>query len=146
MATEKQIEYVVNALENSHIDEFLGHLNGAKEGVGFVLKILNESGSPLTAGDISEKMSVSTARVAVLLQKMLKKDLIVKKAYEKDGRVTIVELTAHGKDVALSMQSEMNKHVSAVIDGVGMEKIMVFIALASEIEEVARTNIDVSEI
>ncbi len=66
-------------------------------GMYYVLRILYESSSELTAGEISEKFQVSTARTAVMLSSLEKKGYIQKAKAKDDGRKTIVRLTSLGK-------------------------------------------------
>ena len=141
MATKEQIEYVFSNFMQSQPTEFLRLLNGAKAGVGYVLKILNETDHPITAGEISDKMNVSTARVAVLLRKMINKDFIVKESDKSDARVTIVKLTDYGRQMANAMRQEMQEHLSVIIDTMGMDKINEFILLSNEIKTIAETKL-----
>lgn len=141
MATKEQINYVFINMIQSQPVEFLRLINGAKEGIGCVLKILNDEDCPVTAGEISNKMNVSTARVAVLLRKMVNKNYIIKETDKFDARITIVKLTDFGRQTANAMQSEMQEHLSTVIDSVGMDKINQFIALSNEIKEIAETKL-----
>lgn len=146
MASPEQINYVFNKLILSQPVELLQLINGANAGIGCVLKILNESDHPITAGEISKKMNVSTARVAVLLRKMLNKNYILKESDILDARVTIVKLTDFGKQTANAMQTEMQEHLSIVIDTMGMDKINQFISLSNEIKNIAETKLSVKTI
>lgn len=141
MATKEQINYVFTNLMQSQPTEFLRLLNGAKAGIGHVLKILNETDCPVTAGEISDKMNVSTARVAVLLRKMVKKNFIVKETDKFDARITIVKLTDYGRQTANAMREEMQEHISVIIDTMGMDKINEFISLSNEIKTVVETKL-----
>lgn len=143
MATEEQINYVFTNMIQSQPVEFLRLINGAKEGIGYVLKILNETERPVTAGEISDKMNVSTARVAVLLRKMVNKNFITKETDKCDARITIVRLTDFGRQTANAMQAEMQEHLSIVIDSMGMDKINQFIVLSNEIKEIAETKLSI---
>lgn len=143
MATKEQINYVFTNMIQSQPVEFLRLINGAKAGIGYVLKILNETDRPVTAGEISDKMNVSTARVAVLLRKMVNKNFITKETDKFDARITIVRLTDFGRQTANAMQSEMQQHLSIVIDSMGMDKINQFLALSNEIKEIAETKLSI---
>lgn len=78
MATKEQVEYVFNYFIKIKPDEFFNRMNKTQAGVGAVIRILNNSPEPVSAGQISEIMHVSTARTAVLLKKMSQKNLIIK--------------------------------------------------------------------
>ena len=135
MATEEQLEYILQELPKAHPVDFFKVLTDSNAGIGFALKLLySADGQHLSAGDVSEAMGVSTARVAVLLKKMEGKGLITRESDRTDARVTVVCLSEAGKTVAEQMQENMLGHISYVIDKVGMEKLKQFIALSVEVK------------
>ncbi len=137
MATYEQIEMVATALQKIHPAPFFKKINESQAGIGAVMRYLSESDDEVTAGSIAEFMGVSTARVAVLLKKMAAKGLIVKENAAFDGRVTIVHLSETGKQTALTMRSSMYSRVGEVIDRVGIDRMLEFLAIAAEITEIA---------
>lgn len=135
MATKEQIEFIAEELSKAQPTNFLKIINDSNAGIGFALKLLyTAKESRLSAGEISEAMCVSTARVAVLLKKMENKGLIIKESDRTDARVTIVRLSEEGKKTAKQMRENMLKHISDVIDKIGMEKLRQFIALSVEVK------------
>ncbi len=135
MATKEQIDYIISELPKSHPDNFFKIFNDSNTGIGFAIKLLySAEDNRLSAGAISEAMGVSTARVAVLLKKMEGKGLITRESDSTDARVTVVCLSGAGKNVAEQMQENMLKHISYVIDQVGMEKLKQFIELSVEVK------------
>lgn len=116
-------------------------LNDTKAGVGAVVKVLNDSPVPISAGTISKKIGVSTARTAVLLKKMSAKNLIVKETDKKDKRKTLVKLSEHGKKTADKMKENLFRHIAFIIDTLGMEKLEQFISLSKEIRSVILNNL-----
>lgn len=136
MATKEQVEYVFKNLMIVNPEEFFKGMNNVRVGVGAVIKILSESATPISAGEISEKMCVSTARTAVLLKKMLAKQLIVKLSDKNDKRKTLVALSDYGKQTAQQMKDNLYRQLSKVIDILGMEKIEQFIESSKEIRNV----------
>ena len=87
MAKIEEIEYVYSLLITKEPTEFLERLNDTNAGIGAVLKIISESDREISAGDLAQKMYVSTARIAVLLRKMETKGLIVKASSADDGKI-----------------------------------------------------------
>ena len=96
MATIVQIESILKKFEKATPKDFFQCVDGAQLGMTAVLRLLNETDMPQTAGAISDALEVSTARVAVLLRKMKNKGLITKDNSVMDARVTLVELTEQG--------------------------------------------------
>lgn len=134
MATQKQIEYVLENLQGMHSAAFFKNLSEGNAGIHAVLRILYESDDNITAGNISDYMNVSTARVAALLKKMSAKGLIIKDVDANDARITIVRLSPLGLEKVRQMKANLYKQVSAVIDKVGIEKMMDFISVSNEIK------------
>lgn len=138
MATQEQVAFVWRFLQESDPAAMLKSFTEGNAGIGAVLRILYESPGDMTAGNISELMHVSTARVAVLLKNMEAKGLIVKDCDAKDARVTIVRLSETGKEKIQQMQDEAYAKIELVIDQVGMERIKEFIAIFGEIRSVVQ--------
>ncbi len=115
---------------------FAPKINATNAGISLAVKLLTESPEKkLTAGDMSQAMRVSTARVAVLLQKMESRGLISKESDKTDGRVTIVRLTGDGEKFAETMRRTAIERISMVIDKLGEEKFLQFASLNAEFNE-----------
>ena len=112
MATQEQIKKIHSEMEKAQPVDFFKRINEIQAGIGAVLRVLYEYDGTVTAGQISEILEVSTARVAVLLKKMDSKGLITKKHSTDDARVTIVSITEHGKDI-INIAKEINAVVKA---------------------------------
>lgn len=135
MATREEVERIAEEMVKAQPTNFVKMLNNANAGIGYVLKLLYAAKDGcLTAGEISEAMGVSTARVAVLLKKTEKKGLIVKGSHSSDARVTVVRLSEEGKRAANEMKENMLRNISRVVDKVGLEKFRQFIALSVEVK------------
>lgn len=133
---KKEIEKLAEDFIQTRPPHFLREINDTNAGIGLVLKLLHTSPSGrLTAGDISEAMDVSTARVAVLLKKMEKKGLIVKETDKSDARVTIVCLSEQGENKVSEMKRDAIERISIVIDKLGEEKFKQFVALSAEVHK-----------
>lgn len=141
MATNEQIEKIAEDLSKAHPTNLLKMINDFNAGSGFALKLLySAKENRLSAGEISEAMCVSTARVAVLLKKMESKGLVVRESNRADARVTIVRLTEEGRIAAQEMREQILKHISCMIDQLGMEKLEQYIALSVEVKTAMEKN------
>ena len=109
-------------------------------GIRAILKILNETDSKVTAGDLSEHMKVSTARIAVLLKKMEAKGLIEKEHDSADGRVVVVKLTDNGKEIADEFKENLYAHIGEMIDNIGMDRMLEFAAVSNEIQALMKKS------
>lgn len=77
------------------------------KGLFFVLKVLETNDNEVTAGDISLKIGVSTARTAVILNTLESKGYITKGKSNSDARKTIVKLTNEGLIALNKRKSEV---------------------------------------
>ncbi len=143
--TNEEINFVFSSILEAQPVELFKLINGASEGIGFVLNMLFELDHPVSAGEISDKMKVSTARVAVLLRKMKNKGFITKETDRSDARVTIVNLTEFGRQTASSMRKDMQEHLSIIIDIMGMDKVNQYISLSKEIKEIAESKLSLKD-
>ena len=136
MITQERLEEFAKELPKVQPTNFLKIVNDSNAGIGYALKLLlSEEAHQLSAGQLSEAMGVSTARVAVLLKKMENRGLILKKIDQSDARITLVALSEKGQSLAIEMKENMLKHLANVIDKVGEEKFLQFIALSHEIKD-----------
>jgi len=135
MASAAQVQKIMTEIEGLSFDGVFKALNDTAAGIGAALRILYEEGGSTTSGRISELMGVSSARVAVLLKTMALKGLITKKKNIIDARITVVSLTPFGRETILKMREEIGRQIGRVIDRIGFERLVEFIATAKEIKE-----------
>lgn len=138
MATAEQIKLLMELLREAGPADYFKTLDQRQMGMEAILHMLLESGETVTAGSISEEMNVSTARVAVLLRKMAEKGLVTKETDAVDARVTVVRLTEAGRKTAEEKRSMAFRQMGAVIDRVGMDRMLEFAAILKEIKAVMK--------
>ena len=134
MATAEEIERVLALLRASAPGERYREVGSTAMGIGAVLLFLHRAEEPVSAGQISHFMNVSTARVAVLLKKMEGKGLICTGRSAADGRVTTVRISRQGEDVFLRMERELHNKIAYLIERVGMERLVEFARISDEIQ------------
>ncbi len=138
LATTEQIEVLMEQLKKAPPAECFQNFDMSTAGIRAILKILNEADGKVTAGDLSEYMNVSTARIAVLLKKMSTKGLIEKERDSADGRVVVVKLTDNGKEVAEKFKENLYIHIGEMIDNIGMDRMLEFAAVSNEIQSLMK--------
>ncbi len=79
------------------------------KGIYIILKILSDGAGEVTAGDLAERLEVSTPRIAVALQTLENKGFIKKNKSAKDGRKTIVTITELGVSVFKDKENQVIK-------------------------------------
>lgn len=140
MATPEQIETLLKQLKKAPPSEQLQSIDKNTAGIRAILKYLSETDAKVTAGKISEHMGVSTARVTVLLKKMVAKGLIEKESDPSDARVVVVRLSEHGRQTAKAIRDNIHAQVGAMIDKVGMERMLEFAAISNEIHSALKAS------
>ena len=107
----------------------------SQKGVGFVLAYLVKSNGEVIAGDFAREMSVSTARVAVLLKTMEKNGLVTRRSSSSDARRTVVTLTQAGRARADEIREQMLQRIELLLEKVGKEDLDEFIRISRRIKE-----------
>ena len=136
MASDKEVIALLQEFSSIHPLEFLQKLDVQSMGISNVLCFLMYADHEVTAGEISDYMNVSTARVAVLLKKMSDKGLIEKHADPSDARRVMVAITDSGKELFEEQQREILLYSGAVVDHFGVDKIKEFIESCRQIREI----------
>lgn len=140
MASDEQIKWMLHKMAKSHPIEAFKYMDEVKAGIGAVLRLLYEADKPLSAGTISSKLGISTARVAVLLKKMTQKGMITKQQSPNDARVTMVELTAAGRANIERMKNELFAQMGLIIDKVGEERLKEYFEIGEEIRNIIKNH------
>lgn len=114
MDIEAQTFYTL--LSNNKFKQITSVLQDGFSGIYLVLKILNDSQNPISAGDISESLNVSTARTAVALACLEKKGFIKKSKFHLDARKTMVEITPNGKTALNARKNDVFAMINQFLD------------------------------
>ena len=133
MATLEQIEQVMSLLDQAQPAAIFKWIDASKAGIGAVLRLLSCSEQPATAGEIAEYIGVSTPRVTVLLKKMTTQGLILRETDAEDARIARIRLSERGKELSQEQKAALYRDMGEVIDRVGPEQLMEFLALSKEI-------------
>ena len=136
MASDKEVIALLQEFSSIHPLEFLQKLDVQSMGISNVLCFLMCADHEVTAGEISDYMNVSTARVAVLLKKMSDKGLIEKHADPSDARRVMVAITDSGKELFEKQQREILLYSGAVVDHFVVDKIKEFIESCRQIRQI----------
>ena len=130
-------KYLVNLIENNDNTiafKFYDFFDATKRGAYFVLNYLVKHNKEVISADLSNSLNVSTARMTKLLQKLEKKNLILKQKSIADARKIIVTITEKGKKMLSNLKEMMLQLIDKLIEEIGEEKFEKFILLSSEIQ------------
>lgn len=80
------------------------------------IEIVGHAGS-IKMKDLAEKLGVTTGTLTVAVDRLEKKDLLVRKPHERDRRAYLIELTPEGKEYfALHHQFHINMTEELTVD------------------------------
>lgn len=135
MVTDDKIDELLDLIKKNKIfAPNSNDFNMSESGMKFILGYLTIN-KEATAGEIATKLNVSTARVAVLINKLLKKELIIKKKDIKDSRVTIICLSDKGMELSKNISNIQRKIMRSFIDEIGYERLEMFFNTALLLKE-----------
>lgn len=124
------------------ISEMLDEFNCGEIGV---LSTLAFDQSPVTAGELSEKLNVTTARIARILNSLESKQYIRRKNDRTDRRKIFVTITKKGKELADSTKKEIMDKIIQVIQEVGYDEIQTYISIVLKIRSVLNNQDTISK-
>lgn len=99
----------------------------------FVLNYLATHEKIVHPKELSEKMAVSTARIARLLNHMEEKKLIQRYSDQDDSRQVIVVLTEDGRKMIRQIRTEVISYTSAMLENLGPEDAEAYIRIQKKI-------------
>lgn len=114
-------------------DLFSG-LDELHKGMGYLMGLLAEADGVVYAGDIARRMDVSTARIAVLLNRMEKNGFIRREPSAEDARKTVVTLTKSGRTWIEKTREQALDRTELLLERVGSEDVWEFIRLSQKIK------------
>lgn len=103
------------------------------KGEMFVLNYLATHETIIHPKELSEKMAVTTARIASLLNHMEEKKLICRCPDRNDNRQIVVVLTQEGKLAIQQTRAKAISHVAAMLEGLGPEDAEAYIRIQKKI-------------
>lgn len=121
---------------NNFLDEF-------NKGEFGLLNYIYFETKEVSAGMLSEKLKVSTARIASILNSLEIKKLIKRKIGTDDKRKVVVEITTEGKEIIKKYQEEVVNKVSYIISRIGQEKAKQYFDIMLEINSIINDSSDI---
>lgn len=136
MKYEEIAETLFQQLKSNTSVSLSGVLNDFNRGEVGVLSYLAFDKNEASAGELSEILGVTTARVASILNSLESKGFIERKEDSFDRRKTLVVITEKGKVLAINAKREIINKIISVVKDVGYEEITEYVKIAIKIREV----------
>ena len=110
-----------------------------------VMRLFEKEDVPLTAGEISRRLRMTTSRIAAVLNSLEKKALISRFADEKDGRRVMVAITQQGRDFLEERRLDVLRHMQDMLEKLGEEDAREYVRLARRVMEIMRCRGETDE-
>ncbi len=136
MNYEELAELLFKQLKSNTSTTLAEVLNDFNRGEVGVLSYLAFDKNKASAGELSEILNVSTARIASVLNSLESKELINRKEDTLDKRKTLVVITNKGSKLAREAKQEVIDKIINVIKEIGYEDIKEYTRIALKIREV----------
>ena len=115
---------ILKSAEKKNCKYITSFLDDWTKGLYVILRIIDISETEVVAGDISNKLGISTARVAVALATLERKKWIKKHKSKVDARKTVVELTDLGKEMLIARGQELVEIIKMFLDKLKDEEVL----------------------
>ena len=133
---EEYAENLFNRLKPTNFKSLTDELNYFNRGEVGVLSYLAFDKNETSSGELSEKLNVSTARIASILKSLENKKYIRRKEDSLDKRKTLVVITESGKELAVETKKELMDILIKVIKEIGYEDIEEYTRIVQKIRKV----------
>ena len=101
-----------------------------------VMRMLADEGKPVTAGNISKTLRMTTSRIAAVLSSLEKKELIQRICDEADKRRVLVTLTDKGMDFCKKRKQHVIDDMSYMLSQLGEEDARHFVRLMTRVHDI----------
>ena len=119
--------------QQKNTDDFL-------HGGAFVLQYLYNRKEDVLPSEISNEMSISTARIAAALGNLESKGLITRQIDKNDRRRILVSLTPEGEEIARNKQQEVLNNITKMLQSLGEQDAKEYVRITGRISEMHHKN------
>lgn len=101
-----------------------------------VLGYLNYKENDILSGTLSEKLNISTARVASILNSLEKKELVIRKNIRNDKRKTKVSISNKGKKLITNEKEKIIAKIILIIKSLSENELNEYLRISKHIKEI----------
>lgn len=130
-------EFLFSKLKPNSLNNILNEFNRGEIGV---LSYLAFDKNEVSAGELSDNLNVTTARIASILNSLESKEYISRSENIKDKRKILVRITKQGKELAIKAKQEIIDKIIKIIQEVGYEELKNYIDVALKIKKILDEN------
>lgn len=135
MDRQKIIDLVLNEMARNCQFDLSIMLNDLNRGEIGILSFLANVENNVSAGTLSEKLSITSARVASILNALEKKNYIIRQKSETDKRKIMVSITDAGRSQIQQMKNRLISKLEYIVDEIGIEDAIVYLEITKRIKD-----------
>jgi MarR family transcriptional regulator, organic hydroperoxide resistance regulator len=128
---------LVNNMMKSPKMQFQKKVDDLSQGEKRILGYLTFWNNGVSSGELSERLFLSTPRVASALNSLSKKGFIERKRDENDKRIVIVTITETGKNFVMEEHEEAISMLEKTLQKLGEKDAKEFVRILKRITEIA---------
>ncbi len=110
------------------------------KGENAIIGLLNSYQEGLSAGELSQKLNVSSARIAAALNNLEYKGFVKRQIDSVDKRKIIVTLTADGTKKFNQFEENLRSRLLLITNELGQQKVTEYIKMMKQIKEILERN------
>lgn len=111
----------------------IGLIDDGYKGMFVMLRILQESGGRVVAGELAKRMNVSTARVSRALNTLEKKGYIKRERDGEDARRVVICLTEQGGQALEERKRDVSRMLEPMLANLTEEEISTLFSLLKKL-------------
>ena len=127
---------LLNSMHSFHKAKSQKNINEAIQGEAFVLCYIASRGNDVLPGEIGQEMAVSSARVAVALNRLEQKGLVTRRIDTNDRRKILVGITQEGKVFAEKHQQSVLRVASKMLELLGEHDAKEYVRIMRKLAEI----------
>jgi len=136
MEKNEIVEQIFEELKKNVTESISEVLNNFTKGEIGILSYLSFDKDGVTAGELSEHLNVSTARIASILNSLEHKGYISRNEDILDRRKIIVNITDMGKELASKAKDDIFAKITFIISELGEEDAKEYIRILIKIKNI----------
>lgn len=136
MEEAQKAKYYLKEMYEVWPKTFVEKIDVKCRGLWIILHYISLKAEGVCAGDISKEFNLSTARIAVVLKTLAKKELIETSTSETDRRKVVIKITDKGKQRLKKGEDDLVEFMKILLNKIGEDDIKEFIRIFSKINSV----------
>ncbi len=140
MAAQEDVLQAMHLFHEHRPAHAFEEMNKNNMGLFAVMRFLgtaNANGKQeITSKEISDSLGVSSARMTVVLKKLVQKNWIAKTNSTTDARAVVIVLTAEGRAVCDQLHQRLYHTMERLVEEFGVEELQYLVAKIRKIETI----------